>query len=103
MTTLRNIDIDLLRSFVTIAELRSASPARPRRSFRTPVDDLDAESASSRSSPARPCCSARRTRCVLTRAGEDFLGYARRIVALHDEALDVVNGPRASPARSGSP
>ncbi|WP_164224160.1 LysR substrate-binding domain-containing protein, partial [Stenotrophomonas maltophilia] len=27
----------------------------------------------------------------LTRIGEDFLAYARRIVALHDEALDVVN------------
>ena len=84
----RNIDTDLLRCFVTIAECRSFTRAAAAL-FRTQstistqmrrLEELTGQTLLQRSPQE----------VLLTRAGEDFLGYARRIVALHDEALDVV-------------
>ena len=91
---LRNIDIDLLRSFVTIAELRSftraaAALARTQSTISTQVRRLE-EIASQTLLQRSP------QEVLLTRAGEDFLPYARRIVALHDEALDVVRAQSVS-------
>lgn len=86
---LRNIDIDLLRCFLTIAELRSFTKAgaalfRSQSTISTQIRRLEELAGQSllQRSPQE---------VLLTRAGEEFLGYARRIVALHDEALDVVN------------
>ncbi|WP_439498258.1 LysR substrate-binding domain-containing protein [Bosea sp. (in: a-proteobacteria)] len=91
---LRNIDIDLLRCFVTIAEMRSFTRAasalfRSQSTISTQIRRLEELAGQSllQRSPHQ---------VVLTRAGEDFLGYARRIVALHDEALDVVNAQSVS-------
>jgi len=91
---LRNIDIDLLRSFVTIAELRSFTRAaaalnRTQSTISTQVRKLE-EIAGQTLLQRSP------QEVLLTRAGEDFLGYARRIVALHDEALDVVRAQSVS-------
>ena len=91
---LRNIDIDLLRCFVTIAEMRSFTRAasalfRTQSTISTQVRRLE-ELAGQTLLQRSP------HEVMLTRAGEDFLGYARRIVALHDEALDVVNAQRVS-------
>jgi DNA-binding transcriptional LysR family regulator len=91
---LRNLDTDLLRSFVTIAELRSFTRAAAAlfRSQSTVsaqirrLEELTGQSLLQRSPHD----------VSLTRAGEQFLGYARRIVALHDEALDVVNARQVS-------
>ena len=93
---LRNIDVDLLRAFVTIAELRSFTRAgaallRTQSTVSTQIrrlEDLVGQSLLLRSPQE----------VSLTGAGEQFLGYARRIVALHDEALDVVNARRVSGA-----
>ncbi len=91
---LRNIDVDLLRSFVTIAELRSFTP-RAAALFRSQstvsaqirrLEELAGQSLLQRSPHE----------VSLTHAGEQFLGYARRIVALHDEALDVINARQVS-------
>lgn len=96
----RNIDIDLLRCFVTIAEMRSFTRAaaalfRTQSTISTQVRRLE-ELAGQTLLQRSP------HEVTLTRAGEDFLGYARRIVALHDEALDVVNAQRVSgPVRLG--
>lgn len=86
---LRNIDIDLLRCFVTIAEMRSFTRAaaalhRSQSTISSQVRRLEELAGHSllQRSPHE---------VGLTRAGEDFLGYARRIVALHDEALDVLD------------
>ncbi|MEN5083750.1 LysR substrate-binding domain-containing protein [Bosea sp. TWI1241] len=88
MTALRNIDIDLLRAFATIAELRSFTRAaavlhRTQSTVSTQMRRLEEIAGQSllRRSPQE---------VQLTREGEDFLPYARRIVALHDEALDVM-------------
>ncbi len=94
MTMLRNIDIDLLRCFVTIAELRSFTRAaaalhRTQSTISTQVRRLE-EIAGQTLLQRSP------QEVLLTRAGEDFLGYARRIVALHDEALDVVRAQSVS-------
>lgn len=94
VTALRNIDIDLLRSFVTIAELRSftraaAALSRTQSTISTQVRRLE-EIAGQTLLQRSP------QEVLLTRAGEDFLGYARRIVALHDEALDVVRAQSVS-------
>ncbi|SIR58914.1 MULTISPECIES: LysR family transcriptional regulator [unclassified Bosea (in: a-proteobacteria)] len=91
---LRNIDVDLLRSFVTIAELRNFTRAAAAlfRSQSTVsaqirrLEELTGQSLLQRSPHD----------VSLTHAGEQFLGYARRIVALHDEALDVINARQVS-------
>jgi len=86
---LRNIDIDLLRCFVTIAEMRSFTKAatvlfRSQSTISTQIRRLE-ELAGQTLLQRSP------HEVLLTRIGEDFLGYARRIVVLHDEALDMVN------------
>ena len=83
---LRNIDIDLLRCFVTIAELRSFTRAaaalfRSQSTVSSQIRRLE-ELAGQTLLQRSP------HEVLLTRAGEQFLGYARRIVSLHDEALD---------------
>jgi DNA-binding transcriptional LysR family regulator len=91
---LRNIDIDLLRCFVTIAEMRSFTRAasallRSQSTISTQIRRLE-ELAGQTLLQRSP------QEVLLTRAGEEFLGYARRIVALHDEALEVVNAQSVS-------
>lgn len=91
---LRNIDIDLLRCFVTIAEMRSFTRAasalfRSQSTISTQIRRLE-ELAGQTLLQRSP------QEVLLTRAGEDFLGYARRIVGLHDEALDVINAQSVS-------
>lgn len=91
---LRNIDIDLLRCFVTIAELRSFTRAaaalfRSQSTVSSQIRRLE-ELAGQTLLQRSP------HEVLLTRSGEQFLGYARRIVALHDEALDVVNAQSVS-------
>lgn len=91
---LRNIDVDLLRSFVTVAELRSFTRAaaalfRSQSTVSTQIRRLE-ELAGQTLLQRSP------QEVLLTRAGEQFLGYARRIVALHDEALDVINAQSVS-------
>lgn len=91
---LRNIDIDLMRCFVTVAEMRSFTRAaaalfRSQSTISSQIrrlEELAGQTLLQRSAHE----------VLLTRAGEDFLGYARRIVALHDEALDVVNAQSVS-------
>lgn len=86
---LRNIDIDLLRCFATVAELRGFSRAattlgRSQSAISMQIRRLE--------EIAGQVLLDRSPQGVsLTRRGEEFLNYARRIVALHDEALDVVS------------
>ncbi len=86
---LRNIDIDLLRCFTTVAELRGFSRAaatlgRSQSAISMQIRRLE--------EIAGQVLLDRSPQGVsLTRRGEEFLSYARRIVALHDEALDVVS------------
>lgn len=86
---LRNIDIDLLRCFSTVAELRGFSRAavtlgRSQSAISMQIrrlEEIIGQILLDRSPQG----------VSLTRRGEEFLNYARRIVALHDEALDVVS------------
>jgi DNA-binding transcriptional LysR family regulator len=91
---IRNIDIDLMRCLVTIAEKGSFTRAaavlfRSQSTISSQVrrlEELVGHTLLQRSPHE----------VALTRAGEDFLGYARRIVALHDEALDVADAQSVS-------
>jgi DNA-binding transcriptional LysR family regulator len=91
---IRNIDIDLMRCLVTIAEkgsfTRSAAALfRSQSTISSQVrrlEELVGHTLLQRSPHE----------VALTRAGEDFLSYARRIVALHDEALDVADAQSVS-------
>lgn len=83
-TTIRNLDIATLRSFVTVAELGGVTRAAARlnltqsavsmqlKRLETALDQQLVERA------GRGVC--------LTREGEQLLGYGRRILTLHDEA-----------------
>ncbi len=89
-----NIDIDLMRCFNTISELRSFTRAatalhRTQSTISTQIRRLEELSGQAllRRSPKM---------VLLTRAGEDFLAYTRRIVELHDEALAIVNAKTIS-------
>lgn len=89
-----NIDIDLMRCFNTVAERRSFTRAaaalhRTQSTISTQIRRLE-ELAGRRLLHRSPQAVA------LTRAGEDFLAYSRRIVALHDEALAVAEAGRIS-------
>lgn len=86
---MRNIDVDLLRCFATVAELRGFSRAasvlaRSQSAISMQIrrlEEITGQVLLDRSPQG----------VSLTRRGEEFLGYARRIVALHDEALDVIS------------
>ncbi|HLT76763.1 MAG TPA: LysR substrate-binding domain-containing protein [Ferrovibrio sp.] len=88
-TMLRNIDIDLLRCFATVADLRGFSRAavtlgRSQSTISMQIrrlEEITGQVLLERSPQG----------VNLTRRGEEFLNYARRIVALHDEALDIVS------------
>lgn len=85
---LRNIDIDLLRCYVTVADLRGFSRAatalgRSQSAISMQIRRLEEITGQILLDRSPQSVS-------LTRRGEEFLNYARRILALHDEALDVI-------------
>lgn len=88
----RNLDIDLLRSFVVIVELKSFTRAattigRSQSAISMQIKALE-------DAVGQPLLDRSPQHIALTRAGEDFLGYARRILDLHDEALGFLNAKK---------
>ncbi len=86
----RTLDIDLLRSFVAIAELRALSRAAERvgrtqsalsQQLRRLEDVLD-----------QPLFQRTGRGVLLTPPGERLLAHAQRILRLHDEALADLSG-----------
>jgi DNA-binding transcriptional LysR family regulator len=102
MQSLRNLDIDLLRTFAIIAEARNFSRAaerllRNQSTISLQIKRLEAvvgHQLLERSPQA----------VKLTPHGETLLGYARGILALNDEVLARVNEPElAGTLRLGTP
>jgi len=91
MAQLRNLDIDLLRAFATIAEEGNISRAAERllRNQSTVslqlkrLEDLVGQRLITRTS----------RKLQLTRVGETFLNYAHRILSLNDEVMMRLNEP----------
>jgi DNA-binding transcriptional LysR family regulator len=92
MPAIRNLDIDLLRSFATIAETANISRAAERLLRNQSTVSLQLkrlEDAVGRRLFERTSHKVR-----LTQHGEALLGYARRILALNDEIVARVNEPQ---------
>ncbi|PJI39189.1 MAG: LysR family transcriptional regulator [Ferrovibrio sp.] len=85
---LRNIDVDLLRCFTAVVEQKGFSRAaailgRSQSAISMQIrrlEEITRQHLLDRSPQG----------VALTPRGEELLGYARRIIALHDEALDVI-------------
>src|ERR1700722_19005432 len=85
-----NLDMDVLRTFVTGFELGSFARAadrlgRSQSAVRTQLGKLEDQ-------VGRPLVQKSGRGLMLTTAGESLLSYARRILDLNDEALDRVRG-----------
>lgn len=91
MSNQTNLDIDLLRAFVTVAETRSFSRAAERLLRNQSTVSLQIKRLEE---AVRQRLLDRTPRSVaLTAQGEKFLDYARRIVALNDEVVGRINEP----------
>jgi DNA-binding transcriptional LysR family regulator len=92
--TLRNFDIDLLRSFVALADLGSLKlaatrVARTQAALSLQMRKLESQAGETIFSPDS-------RKLVLTGAGEVLLSYARRILALNDEAQEAIRRSHVS-------
>lgn len=83
-----NLDIDVLRSFVTGVELGSFAQAADRLG-RSPAA-LSAQLRKLESQVGQPLFVKSGRKLALTDAGELLLGYARRMLELNDEAVSRV-------------
>ncbi len=86
--------LDLMRAFVAVVDTRSfTAAARLLNSTQSTVSQklLRLEEAAGQRLLDRGRCGVRPTD-----AGEQLLGYARRMLALHDEAVGVMSGAAAS-------
>lgn len=86
-----SLDHDLLRTFVSVAEAGSLSRAGERLQLAQPTVSLQLK----RLEVSLGCRLLERTprSLALTGEGETLLGYARRILALCDEAISKVSEP----------
>ncbi len=97
-----NLEFDLLRTFVTAVEADSFARAadlvgRTPSAVSLQIDRLEQLCGQS-------LFRRERRRFVLTPAGEKLLLYARRLLAINDEALNAINaGTRAEIVRLGIP
>jgi DNA-binding transcriptional LysR family regulator len=82
---LPNLDIDLMRSFNTVAELKNFT--RAATTLHRTQSTISAQIRRIEDLTGLTLLERSPQKVTLTRAGEDFLAYSRRIVALHDEAL----------------
>ncbi len=86
---LPNLESDLLRTFVAVAETQSFTAAATHVARTQSAVSLQIR----RLEEMLDCRLFERSRrhVALTRAGTDFLAYARRILRLHEEAVAAVN------------
>jgi DNA-binding transcriptional LysR family regulator len=92
--TIRNFDIDLLRSLVALADLGSLKLAatrvgRTQAALSLQMRKLQGQAGETIFSPAS-------RKLVLTGAGEVLLSYARRILGLNDEAQQAIRRSHVS-------
>ena len=99
---LTNLDIDVLRTFVTGVELGSFAKAADRLGRSASAVSLHLRRLEDLA--GRPVLHKRGRGLVPTEAGEVMLGYARRLLILNDEAVDAVRGEAiAGTVRLGLP
>jgi len=90
MVSRTNLDMDVLRTFVTGFELGSFARAadrlgRSQSAVSTQLRKLEEQ-------VGQPLVRKSGRGLVLTLAGESLLGYAKRILELNDDAIEVIRG-----------
>jgi len=97
-----NLDLDILRSLATGMDLGSFAKAADRLGRSQSAISLQLRKLEEQLGVELLRKQGRNL--MLTEAGEVMLGYARRLLALNDEALTAVRGPMVSgPLRFGLP
>jgi len=94
ITGSRLLDLETLRSFVAVSDLGSLVQASLRVGRTEAALSLQMKRLEQRSGQVLFRRGGRRL--VLTDAGELLLGYARRMLALNEEALQALEGPSVS-------
>jgi len=89
-----NLDLDILRSLATGMDLGSFAKAADRLGRSQSAISLQLRKLEEQLGVELLRKQGRNL--VLTEAGEVMLGYARRLLALNDEAVTAVRGPRVS-------
>ncbi|NCF48236.1 MAG: LysR family transcriptional regulator [Bacteroidetes bacterium] len=82
--TIRNLDISVLRSFVTIAELGGITRAADKLNLTQSAVSMQVKRLEAVFD--HPLIERRGRGICLTREGEQLLSYGRRIIKLNDEA-----------------
>lgn len=90
MPTRINLDMDVLRTFVTGFELQSFARAAERLG-RSP-SAISTQLRKLEEQVGQPLVQKSGRRLALTSAGESLLNYAQRILELNDEAVDTIRG-----------
>lgn len=90
----RTFDLETLRSLVALADLGSLALASGRIGRTQAALSLQMRRLEERAGQPLFCRDSRRL--VLTEAGEVLLGYARRMLALNDEARQALGGTGVS-------
>jgi DNA-binding transcriptional LysR family regulator len=96
MNVIRNLDMDLLRSFAALADHGTLAQAAPRVNRTQAALSLQMRKLEEQSGEALFRRDARKL--ALTEAGELLLSYARRILALNDEAQEAIHRSQVSGA-----
>jgi len=89
-----DLQLDWLRAFVAVVDAGSLSAAAPlvhRSQSAVSMQLLKLEQAI-----GRPVLSRSPRHLELTPTGSELLGYARRLLELHGQALDALHGPQLS-------
>ena len=93
---MRNLDLDQLRSFLAVADLRSFT--RAAESLAATQSAISLRVAKLEDRFGRRLLVRTPRAVALTETGRHFLPHARRILAVHDEALAAMDDVLAQPA-----
>jgi len=91
---MRNLDMDLLRSLVALADLGTLKGAAERVGRTQAALSLQMRKLESQAGEALFRKDSRKL--VLTEGGDVLLSYARRILALNDDAMQALGRSRVS-------
>ena len=90
----RNLDVASIRSFLAVAEMGGVTRASTQLNVSQPAVSLQIKRLEE--ALGQPLFERDRRGLTLTAAGEQFLGYARRLLALNDEAWERMTAAAAT-------